>query len=267
MVKCENCEREYDAEFSFCPYCGEEKKERQLTDEERVKKVLPILKESFEDVATVGVESVLLKLDEHRSLLVNGMEKIETLSEKIEEALYEPIEETSEEFIPEIVREDERIAKRMEKRRDIIQAFSLITLCAGAVAIVLGLVLPFLGSLSGIELWLGYIPNTFRALSGEINLSALPVGEVMRYISCWGLLICAITAIADQGFVVYRLVTGRTKGRFYFLPTISVLFGIATLICANIAEIAQVGAYVLCIFLFFRILIGFFMPRTRGKIR
>ena len=185
MAKCENCEREYDDGYSFCPYCGEEKKEKVLSDEERVKRVLPVLKEAFEEVTTVGVESVMLKIDEQRSLLVNTMDKLENLTEKIEDALNEPVEETSMELIPEIVKEDERVERRMEKRRDVVQALSLITLTIGVVSVALSLILPFVNGLSGLTLISSFVQNSVGAFIGSVDLAQVGAGEIMQYVACW----------------------------------------------------------------------------------
>ena len=262
VLKCKNCEREYLEEFLFCPYCGEEKVIVDESDEERLKKVLPILKETFEDVTSVGVESILLKLDEQRALLLNTIEEIESFGEKISEE--KKMSETSIELIPETPAKPVEKAT-IDRKKDIVQAFSMIALCMGAVAIALSLILPYTSSFMGLNLISEYVLKSLSAIVGGVDLKTLSTIEISYYITCWSLIVALVLYIIDSVYSIVRLLNGKTKGRFYLIPTFAFVFAVISLCFANVANMASFGAYVLSISVLFRIILGFFMPRTKIK--
>lgn len=260
MLKCKNCEREYLEEFLFCPYCGEEKVIVDESDEERLKKVLPILKETFEDVTSVGVESILLKLDEQRALLLNTIEEIESFGEKISEE--KKMSENSIELIPETpAKPVEKVA--INRKKDIVQAFSLIALCVGVVAIALSLIMPYTVSFTGLNLVSEYVLKSVSAIIDRVDIRSLSIIEISYFITCWSFIVALILGVLDTAFNIVRLINGKTKGRFFLIPTIAFVFAVISLCFANVANIASFGAYVLSIFALFRIILGFFIPRTK----
>lgn len=259
MIKCKSCEREIEDNFGFCPYCGREIVAEELSDEERVQKVLPILKETFSEVTTVGVDALLVKLDENKSLIVNTAEAISTLGEKIDEMNKDNEEEAG-------FNDYEEIRKRkLNKKRDWVRALSLICLVIGATSFVLSIALRYAGELTGHAFLADYFSKGVSVATGSLDVSSLSGVELVLSAGSVTFILALIFAFPDLVLSFVRLLTGKTKGRFYFLPVFGAVSSLISVIALNIANCASVGAYVLCISLFLRIILGFFFCRTDSE--